>query len=396
MLLAVALAADDSRAQEARPSLDTPILNAYDYKMAGDAVRTRIVLRFDRKPEVNWFFLRAPHRLVIDLPETKFAIDEAELAPRGLVAKVRYGRMEPGRSRMILTIDGPFLIDDLAVLENETTAGFRLIVDLIATSESTFEAAMRERITSAPDSAGKAGDGPVTTPVDDRFTVVIDPGHGGIDSGARGVNGTLEKTIVLAFGLELRSKLEKTGRYNVVMTRDTDVFLRLDERVRIARRNDADLFLSIHADSIRVRGFGGATVYTLSERASDAQAAAMAARENLSDALAGMVEEEKQDVVTDILADLIRRETQAFSMRFARTLIGELSDTVTLVNNPLRSAGFRVLRAPDVPSVLLELGYLTNAQDEAQMRDADWRARAADSIVQAIDAFAKVKGGAGG
>ncbi|WP_260902423.1 N-acetylmuramoyl-L-alanine amidase [Chelativorans salis] len=389
-LFAVFVLADSVTAEESPQPF-----SAYNYKMAGDQQRTRIVMRFDRKPDINWFLLRAPHRLVVDLPETKFAIDEAELAPRGLVAKVRYGKMGDGHSRMVFTLEGPFLLDNLAVLENETSPGYRLIVDVVSASEDAFEAAMRERIAAAPD-AGTAADKPKPQPDDDRFTVAIDPGHGGIDSGAHGVNGTLEKTITLAFGLELKNKLEETGKYNVVLTRDTDIFLRLDERVRIARENGADLLISIHADSIRQRGFGGATVYTLSDKASDAEAAATAARENFSDALAGIVVKEEKEDVTDILADLIRRETHAFSIHFARSLIGELTDTVNLVNNPLRSAGFRVLRAPDVPSVLLELGYLTNPKEEEQMRDADWRARAAANIVDAIAIFAAVKAKAGG
>lgn len=384
-----------SMAEAETGSAPEPAIHAYDYLMAGDEQRIRIVLHFDREPEVNWFLLRAPHRLVVDLPETEFALDESRIEPRGLVTRVRYGRMQAGHSRMIFTTIGPFALDDLSVLQNENSAGYRLIIDLVSASEESFEAAMRERITSAPD-AGAADDAPQVVRDDGRFTVVIDPGHGGIDSGARGTGGTLEKAVTLAFGLELKKKLEETGRYNAVLTRDTDVFLRLDERVRIARENDADLLISVHADSIRIRDFSGATVYTLSDRASDPEAAATAARENLSDSLAGLVEDDQKDEVTDILADLIRRETHAFSIRFARTLVGEMTDTVNFVNNPMRAAGFRVLRAPDVPSVLLELGYLSNPREEKQLQDPDWRALAADEIVRAIEIFMAAKTEAGG
>ncbi|MFD2258970.1 N-acetylmuramoyl-L-alanine amidase family protein, partial [Chelativorans composti] len=231
---------------------------------------------------------------------------------------------------------------------------------------------------------------------DKRFTVAIDPGHGGIDGGARGHSGTQEKAITLAFALELRKALEESGKYRVVLTRDRDVFLRLDERVRIAREQGANLLISIHADAIRLKDFRGSTVYTLSEKASDAEAAATAARENLSDELAGIEAEEIRNDVADILADLMRRETHVFSIQFARTLVNEISDTVQLVNNPLRSAGFRVLRAHDVPSVLLELGYLSNAEDEKQLRDPEWRARAARGIVRAVDLFAEARARAGG
>ena len=153
------------------------------------------------------------------------------------------------------------------------------------------------------------------------------------------------------------------------MTREKDEFLRLDDRVRIAREHEADLFISIHADTIRLKGIRGATVYTVSEKASDAEAQALADRENLSDQLAGIEIEEENHEVADILIDLIRRETHSFSMRFARSLVGELSTTVGLINNPHRFAGFKVLKAPDVPSVLLELGYLSNAKDEEQLQE---------------------------
>ncbi|MFC6490211.1 N-acetylmuramoyl-L-alanine amidase [Nitratireductor sp. GCM10026969] len=393
-LVTQAGAQEEGAMHEAAAGSSAPI-HAYNYRMAGDQQRMRIILHFDRKPEVNWFLLRAPHRLVVDLPETEFAIDETRTEPRGLVTRVRYGRMREGHSRMIVTLVGPFVLDELSVLQNETSAGYRLIVDLVSASEEAFEAAMRERIDSAP-GAGSAAKRRRIEADDERFTVAIDAGHGGIDSGARGAGGTQEKTITLAFALELKNKMEETGRYNVVMTRESDVFLRLDERVRIARENGADLLLSIHADSIRIKDFGGATVYTLSDKASDPEAAATAARENLSDSLAGLAEKDDQDEVTDILADLIRRETHAFSIRFARTLVGKLTDTVNFVNNPMRSAGFRVLRAPDVPSVLLELGYLSNPEEEEQLRDADWRERAARNIVEAIAVFAEAKRAAGG
>ena len=222
---------------------------------------------------------------------------------------------------------------------------------------------------------------------------MIDPGHGGIDGGAEGVNGTVEKTITLAFALELRAALAETGRYDVYMTRDADLFLRLDERVRIAHQHDADLLISIHADTIRYKNIRGATVYTVSDRASDAEAEATADRENLSDQLAGIEIEEQNPQVADILVDLIRRETHGFSMRFARSLIDELSKSIGMINNPHRYAGFRVLKAPDVPSVLVELGYLSNPKDEEELRSAEWRAKAIGSIRAAVKRFAELKTG---
>ena len=180
------------------------------------------------------------------------------------------------------------------------------------------------------------------------------------------------------------------------MTRTTDEFLRLDDRVRIARENGADLFISIHADTIRFKDIRGATVYTVSDKASDAEAQALADRENLSDQLAGVDVGAENHEVADILVDLIRRETHAFSISFARTLVGELSDSVGLINNPHRFAGFKVLKAPDVPSVLVELGYLSNAKDEEQLRSPEWRSKAVTSISNAITAFAASRAAAGG
>lgn len=368
-----------------------PALKAHDYKMAGDRQYTRVVMHFDRAPTVNWFLLRDPSRLVLDLPATEFSFDVRELAPRGLVTGVQYGAIDDARARILFEVAGPFSVEKAEVMQNENSDGFRLIIELRASSNADFDAALRASISKPTSSPA-----PDIVTAKKRFTVALDAGHGGADGGARGINGTVEKTITLIFALELAKKLEETGHYDVVLTRETDRFLRLDERVRIAREKNADLFVSIHADAIGLRNVRGATVYTVSDRASDAEAAATAARENLSDAIDGMVADDEQDEVEDILVDLIRRETHAFSIRFARSLVGQLSDTMQMVKNPHRHAGFRVLRAPDIPSVLLELGYLSNPSDEAQLRDPEWRTKTMDAIVTAIGYFAKAKSGAGG
>jgi N-acetylmuramoyl-L-alanine amidase len=398
LLLACALAAA-ALVRAASAADATGAVVAHGYKMAGDETRVRLVMQFDREPDANWFLLRGPHRLVIDLPDARFSIDPEETTARGLVSHVRYGKISEDRGRLILTVKGPFAVEAFDVLENTSSPGFRLVADLVAASESVFEAALADQVTttgstrSTPkgDRVVKAGE-----PAGQRFTIVIDPGHGGIDAGARGVSGTQEKDVTLTFARELRMQLEKSGAYRVQMTRDDDTFLRLDERVRIARQYGANLFISVHADTIRYRSVRGATVYTVSDQASDAEAAALAARENLSDELAGMAIEDENHEVSDILMDLIRRETHSFSVRFARTLVGSLSDEVELIKNPHRHAGFRVLKAPDVPSVLLELGYLSNADDEKQLLDTEWRAKAIDSVVSAVRSFAGATAATGG
>ncbi|TIU33660.1 MAG: N-acetylmuramoyl-L-alanine amidase [Mesorhizobium sp.] len=354
------------------------LLGATGYKMAGDATRMRIVMTFDREPDVKWFLLRGPNRLVVDLPRTRFALNAKDVKPRGLVRAVRFGDQGKG-SRLILTGKGPFAVDKLDVLKNDDGNGYRIAIDM-----STVSA----------DKGGRVGTGPISAP-GHRFTVVVDPGHGGVDGGAESASGTVEKDVTLAFATELRDKLAAVGRYEVYMTRESDVYLTLDDRVRIARQHEADLLISIHADTIAVKGLRGATVYTLSDKASDPEAQALADRENLSDQFAGMKIENDNKEVTDILIDLIRRETHGFSMSFAHTLVGQLSTSVGLINNPQRSAGFKVLKAPDVPSVLVELGYLSNSKDEAQLLSADWRGKAAQSITNAVALFAAAKAGTG-
>jgi N-acetylmuramoyl-L-alanine amidase len=373
-------------------------VRAHSYKMAGDATRVRVVLQLDGEPNLRWTLMRGPHRLVIDLGKTTLAIDPADATPRGLVTDVRYGKLDAGVSRLILSTKGPFAIEAVEILPNETSDGYRLVADLAASSERAFDAALAEQIETTGSTAASKGDrlGQPQDPAGKPFTVVIDPGHGGIDSGAEGIGGTLEKAVTLGFARELRDRLAQNPRLAVHLTREDDTFLRLDERVRIARQHGADLFISVHADTIKYKGVRGATVYTVSDQASDADAAALAARENLSDELAGMEIEDSDHAVSDILMDLVRRETHSFSIRFARTLLGSLTDQVEMIKNPHRFAGFKVLKAPDVPSVLLELGYLSNKDDEQLLQSADWRARAVGGISEAIHEFAGARLRSGG
>lgn len=388
----VAMAAGDPQAA------GDPLL-AYDFSMVGDQSRMRVIMRFDRETTPRWSLLRQPHRLVLDFPETRFDLSPESTASAGMVEAVRYGDLGEGRARMILQFAGPFLVERLETVKSGDDGSWRLVADVVRATPGEFEAALAAQpALQAPARSTPKADRLEAnrSDRDGRFTIVLDPGHGGIDGGAEGLHGTREKTITLAFALELRKLLEQTGRYRVVMTRDSDTFLRLDERVRIGRQNEADLFVSIHADTIRYGYVRGATVYTLSEKASDNIAAAIAESENLADAIAGIELPERDTEVADILLDLVRRETQAFSVRFARTLVGELSEQVELIKNPHRSAGFRVLTAHDMPSVLLELGYLSNSKDEKLMRDPEWREKAATSIVSAISLFAAARGPEGG
>jgi len=223
---------------------------------------------------------------------------------------------------------------------------------------------------------------------DSRPVIVIDAGHGGLDNGTQS-SGESEKNLVLGFALALRDRIEKNGKYRVVMTRTDDTFIPLDDRVKIARNQSASLFVSIHADALP-RGEGdaqGATIYTLSDKASDAEAERLAEAENRADAIGGVNLTEEPTDVADILIDLVQRETRTFSNRFARLLMGEMKNTVRMHKHPLKSAGFRVLKAPDIPSVLVELGYVSNKGDLEHLVSDSWRSRTVGSMAQAIDVF---------
>jgi N-acetylmuramoyl-L-alanine amidase len=219
--------------------------------------------------------------------------------------------------------------------------------------------------------------------------IVLDPGHGGIDNGAKAQSGELEKDVVLQFALALRKKLERSGKYRIAMTRGDDTFIPLSERVRFGRSHGASLFVSIHADAIpRSEGQAeGATVYTLSENASDAEAARLAEAENKADVIAGVDLTAEPDDVANILVDLAQRETKTYSSQFARTLVGELKSTARLHKNPLKAAGFKVLTAPDVPSVLVELGYMSTKDDLKLLTSAAWQDKTAQALSQAVDTF---------
>ncbi|WP_176055994.1 N-acetylmuramoyl-L-alanine amidase [Brucella intermedia] len=370
----------------------TSPLAALTFRMAGDDLRTRIVVMFDREPKLSTLLLDNPHRLVVDLPETRFGFDEKSMEPRGLVSRVRYGLVGKGRSRLILTLRGPFKVEDLRVLKNESASGYRLVADIVATSDREFADQLqgRKEITSSTDRDEKPVEAASQNGAARPFTIMIDPGHGGIDSGAESLSGIKEKDLTLAFGQELRDRLAQDKNIKVLMTREDDTFLRLSERVRIARQHEADLFISIHADTITQHDIRGATVYTISDKASDSVARAMAERENKSDTLAGAAPEEQPEV-TDILLDLTRRETHTFSLSFAEKVIHSLQGQVNLINNPHRFAGFQVLRAPDVPSVLIEIGYLSNAEDEKLISNPEWRKKLADRLAIAIKAFEALK-----
>ncbi len=370
---------------------------ALDARVVGDDKRTRFVLDLSRKVELHAFTLADPYRVIVDLPELTFDLPQtAGKKGRGLVTAFRYGLFAKDKARMVIDTNGPVLIDKAFVLEEMEDQPARLVIDLVPTDRASFmkKAAVpaQTETVKAPEPARKAEIGKPAAEkpkADDRKVVVIDAGHGGEDTGAVASSGEEEKDVVLSVVKKVRDVLEKSGRYKVVLTRTTDVFIPLNERVNIARANNASLFLSIHADSISSNTsiVTGATIYTASDRASDQEAARFAAKENSADRFAKLKFNGQSPDVEKILFDLAHRETKNFSNMFARSLVSYMKDAARMHKTPLKSAGFVVLRAPDVPSVLLELGYLSNAEDVKMLRSEAWQQKVAGTIAEAIGGF---------
>src|SRR5438270_6166061 len=380
------------RAALARPNTPVPpdlFPIATEARLGGDTNRTRLVIDLSRPIEITTYALADPYRVVVDLPQGTFQLpSRTGEHGRGLIKAFRYGLVMQGGSRIVVDATGPVRIDKAFVLEPVDGQPARLVLDLVSIDRASF---MRHLALEAkPRRAPEAKPAEVKRSNDGRPLVVIDPGHGGPDTGTIAASGEMEKTIVLEFAQALTEKLEKSSKYRVTMTRTDDRFVALGERVRMARAQGAALFVSIHADALASRreaDVRGATVYTVSDTASDAEAARLAEDENKADAIAGVDLSAEPEEVADILIDLTQRETKNFSAHFARAAVGELKRTATLHKHPLKSAGFKVLKAPDVPSVLIELGYVSNKQDLKLMTSDAWRTRTADAVTQAVDTF---------
>lgn len=349
------------------------------------AERTRVVLDLTGPVEYTLFTLADPYRIVLDFPQLvwRAPLDATQL-PVGVVAGVRYGQFKPDVFRLVLDLAAAAQASRTQLLPPSGESGYRLVLDLTPTDRLAFLASA-----GAPKPASEAAPPtPAVKPKPRRRTIVIDPGHGGVDPGTIGPSGVYEKDLVLEYALELRRRLLATKRYDVVMTRKDDVFLSLAERVRIAQQAQGDLFISIHADAIENADVRGGAVYTLSETASDAEAERLAARENRADVLAGVHLDQHDAEVVSILISLAQRETMNYSARFANLLVPELQrHKVAVRRKPHRFAGFRVLKAPDVPSVLIELGYLSNPKEERVLRSAEGRAAITSAIVSAVNRY---------
>jgi len=354
------------------------------------AAGARFVVDISQRVEYRTFTLSNPYRVVIDLPRVNWRLQtDVPVNGRGLVQAFRFGLFTPETTRIVLDVKAPVKIErDFVLKPNDTVPNFRLVVDLEQISVGEFQAIQREQSPPPPLAATSPPPPPSTAPAPaGKRIVMIDPGHGGVDPGALGKGGTKEKNVTLTAGRVLRDVLNATGRYDARLTRDSDFYIPLRERFAMARQADAALFISLHADAHRSSSVRGASVYTLSETASDAEAAALAAKENRSDVIAGVDLSSEEDDVADILIDLAQRETMNLSASFAEILVNELGRRVTLLRNTHRFAGFAVLKAPDVPSVLVELGYLTNPTDERKLGTREHLQTIARAMRDAIDAY---------
>ncbi|MEO1193913.1 MAG: N-acetylmuramoyl-L-alanine amidase [Pseudomonadota bacterium] len=350
---------------------------------------TRLVLDLSEPLSYRIFTLTGPPRLVIDLPEVTFNLPAEHRVKTPMVRALRSGLFAPGLSRLVLDLNQPVKVLRANILPPNAAGKHRLYLDIAPTDPASFAAASN-KVTKASRSvlpAAVHGNSAASLPVrDTRPLIVIDAGHGGVDPGAIAVSGRYEKDIVMAFAKTLAEFLKRSGRYRVQMTRERDIFLPLDERYAIAERAGADLFLSLHANTHAKSSIKGASVFTLSERGadSDVEAAALAAKENAADAVAGAASVEQ---VAHILGDLMRRETMNLSKNYANRLVKELGREVTLLRNTHRFAGFRVLKSPLVPSVLVEIGYISNVEEERLLRTKAHREKIAIAIRRSLDGF---------
>ena len=365
-----------------RPAEAGPVASAVTLQQTGE--KATLVFEMTAAVAVQAYVLDEPSRVIVDLPETAFVLDPASgragSLAGGLVKSFRFGLLAPGKSRVVIDLAGPAKIVRAASGLTPAGGAFRLTIDLAGSDAASFHVAATAARKGLAALAAPAKPDPT------RPLVVLDPGHGGSDTGAT-TRDVAEKTIVFEFAKALAARLDAGGEVRTMLTRTDDTFVPLGERVRIAEEANAGLFVSIHADMLSESSVQGATVYTLSDRASDAHAARLAENENAADVAGGAIDRTEAAGLSDILSDLTRRETRVLGRSFARNLIGVWRDVGDLNKNPLRSARFRVLKAADFPSVLFELGYLSNVGDLKNLSSTEWRAKAVEKVAGAVERF---------
>ena len=348
---------------------------------------TRLVLELTSDVKPSILLISNPYRIVLDLPKTEFLVPMEQQKKVGVIRNYRFGLFKPEVSRLVIDLATPAVVARNFILMPIDGKPYRLVLDFRPASEVEFTAAaVKTRAKETPlEKAIENTDLNYQENADKKYTIVVDAGHGGVDPGAIGKNGFYEKTVALAAAIELKGALEQFDNYRVVLTRSTDVYLPLKQRVAIARQVAADLFISIHADSIKNQNIRGGHVYTLSEKASDKAAQALAEKENQSDVIAGFDLEEHPADVSSILVSLAQRETNNSSARAANSIVDEWKARgLTLLRKPHRQAGFAVLKAPDIPSVLVELGFLSNREEAYMLSNAATRLPLIEALAQSL------------
>lgn len=402
------------------PAMPAMALDVAAIRLGAHPDKTRLVLELDGQTDFRAFMLADPVRLVVDMPQFNWRVGNI-IKPAGTgIREIRQGPLQPGISRVVIDLERPSLIrsafflprgsgqpnrividfapagaDAFAQNRSRTFGGLRLDGGSANASAPTTPAASTSAAIPAPapkpdprTASKSSGATKALLPVAQRPLIALDPGHGGEDPGALGHHRLKEKNITLAMARDLKKALEETGRYRVILTRDKDVFIRLSQRVAIARSKGASLFISLHADSINRAGVRGASIYTLSEKASDAETEKLAARENHADLIGGLDLSGEDEDVANILVDLTMRDTMNQSKFFANKSVSLLkSSGIKTLDNPHRFAGFAVLKAPDIPSILIELGYMSNDQESAMLSNPDYRGKIATALVASINDY---------
>lgn len=377
--------------------------------------KTRMVIDLDQHVDYKVTMLSDPYRLVIDLPPFAWNVNNVTLPQKSNISDIRQGKFKSDVSRIVIDLKKPAMINSVFFLPSGQIKADRLVVDYSHVSYGEFlrnlsktygrfvasdldtaqigEYAKQDKnnIATPPPTVPFPSSKPISNS-SRKPVIVIDAGHGGIDPGAIGANNVYEKTITLATSKELKRQLLNTGRYEVVMTRDSDTYLKLGERVKVARDHNADLFISIHADAIRDNNVRGASLYTLSNKASDAQTAKLAERENKADLIGGIDLSHEDEDVAKILVDLSMRDTMNQSRFFAGKLVTYMEkNNIKLLKTPLRHAGFAVLKAPDIPSVLVEIGFMSNNYEVSMLSKSSYRKKVASALVDGIDKYFSVQ-----
>ncbi|MBN8291601.1 N-acetylmuramoyl-L-alanine amidase [Rhodobacter sp. NTK016B] len=358
-----------------------------------DAVRSDLLVEIPLSQPVPWRtrLMTEPPRAVVDFRTLDWGdLDPADIARAGQATALRIGNAGGGWSRLVIELDEPMGFTRAGLTSDAETGAARLALRLEPIDAEDFArqaAALAATDNGIPDSALRGGDG--RAPLGLRPTlVVLDPGHGGVDPGAVH-EGTQEANVTLTFARELAEALERTGRYQVVLTRDSDTFVSLEARITVAHSARADVFLSLHADALADGQAVGATVYTLADGAADAAATALAERHDRDDLMGGGVDlTGTDDAIAGVLMDMARVQTQPATDRLARALVGGIRDAeLHMHRHPWQQAAFSVLKSPSVPSALLELGFLSSDADRARLGDRRWRTQMERALISALDTW---------